>query len=189
MPSDRDIDRESATEPRSVPSGEARASIRAELAGPFMWPSSLTRVTRPLRDLGTVMDLGKLADVAAATANSGKTLGFTLISKEYIQTGLNWIHAMHRLGLNNFLIIAGDEFTCEKLDERGVPCVRADIDESEFDPSFVSHDGFSAKGLAMIALKFPVASFLLKCGYSVIFSDSDAIWLRDPMAYLRGPDI
>lgn len=188
MASDRATNNGSTTEPRSIPSGEAKAGIRAELAGPFMWPSSLTQVTRPLRDLNGVMDLGKLAEVAAA-ANDRKEIIFTLISKEYIQTGLNWIYAMHRLALNNFLIIAGDAFTFETLNERGVRSVRANIDESEFDPSFVSHDGFTAKGLAMIAFKFPVASFLLKCGYNVIFSDSDAVWLQDPMPYLRGTDI
>jgi Nucleotide-diphospho-sugar transferase len=188
MVSDRATNNGSTTEPRSIPSIEAKASIRAELAGPFMWPSSLTRVTRPLEDLSGVMDLGKLTAVAAA-ANDRKEIIFTLISKEYIQTGLNWVHAMQRIGLSNFLIIAGDTFTSETLGERGVPSVRADIDESEFDPSFVSHDGFSSKGLAMIALKFPVTSFLLKCGYSVTFSDSDAVWLQDPMPYLRGPDI
>ena len=96
---------------------------------------------------------------------------------------------MRQLKLTNFFIVSGDKFTSERLDEIGVRSIRADIDESEFDPSFVTHDGFSAKGLAMIALKFPVTSFLLKCGYSVTFSDSDAIWLQDPMVYLRDADI
>jgi hypothetical protein len=188
MPYDRTADSSSAADPRSVPGSETKARIRAELAGPFEWPTSLMRATMPLQDLSAVMDLGRLANVAAATNNRGELI-FTLISKEYIQTGLNWIYAMHRLGLNNFLVIAGDKFTSETLDQRGIASVRADIDESEFDPSFMSNDGFSAKGLAMIALKFPVTSFLLKYGYSVIFSDSDAIWLRDPMGYMGDADI
>jgi hypothetical protein len=165
-----------------------KARIRAELARDFVWPSSLAAAAKPLHDLSAVMDLGKLADVAAAI-NSGKELGFTIISKEYIQTGLNWINAMQRLGLNNFFIVAGDKTTSEKLVERGIHSVRADIDEGGFDPSFVSHDGFSAKGLAMIALKFPVMEFLVKSGYSVTFSDADAVWLHSPAAYVRGADV
>jgi hypothetical protein len=173
---------------RPVPGDELKVRIRAELAGPFMWPSSLGPVARPLRDLSAVMDLGKLAGVAE-TINNRKEISFTIISKEYINTGLNWIYAMQRLGLNNYMIISGDKFTSEKLDELGIHSVRAEIDESEFDAAFVSHDGFSAKGLAMIALKFPVTNFLVKSGYSVVFSDADAIWLHDPMAYVRGADI
>jgi hypothetical protein len=41
----------------------------------------------------------------------------------------------------------------------------------------------------MIALKFPVVQFLVKSGYSVVLSDADAVWLHDPMPYLRGSDI
>jgi hypothetical protein len=145
-------------------------------------------VTRPLQDLNAVMDLGKLADMAAAV-NSGNDISFAIVSKEYIQTGLNWIYAMHKLGLNNFIIIAGDRFTSEMLDEQGIPNVLADIDESEFDASFLSPTGFSAKGLAVSAFKFPVAQFLVKSGYSVVLSDADAVWLYDPMSYLRSADV
>jgi Nucleotide-diphospho-sugar transferase len=188
MPSDRAANSVSTAALRSIPDAELKARIRAELACGFVWPSSLAAAAKPLYDLSAVMDLGKLANVAAAV-NNGKELGFTIISKEYIQTGLNWINAMQRLGLSNFFIVAGDKTTSEKLDERGIHSVRADIDEGAFDPSFVSHDGFSAKGLAMIALKFPVMNFLVKSGYSVTFSDADAVWLDDPMAYVRGAGI
>jgi hypothetical protein len=188
MPSDQDIDDASPVAPRSIPGGELKARIRAELASHFTWPDSLMPVTRPLQDLSAVMDLRELARVAAAVEN-GKELSFTLISKEYIKTGFNWINAMLRLDLKNFLIIAGDRFTSEALDERGIPSVHADIDESEFDASFVTPIGFSAKGLAMIALKFPVAKFLSECGYSVVFSDADAVWLQDPMPHLSDADI
>jgi hypothetical protein len=188
MPSDQSATGGSAAEPRPAADGELSARIRSELAGGFTWHSSVMQACRPLEDLSTVMNLGKLADVAA-TVNNGKELSFTLISKEYIQTGLNWINAMHRLGLDNFLVICGDRFTSETLGERGVPNVLADIDESAFDSAFVALDGFSAKGLSMITLKFPITQFLLRCGYDVIFSDADAVWLQDPMPYMRGADL
>jgi hypothetical protein len=145
-------------------------------------------VARPLQDLSAAIDTGRLAEVAAAVHDGGE-LSFTLISKEYIQTGLNWINAMQRLGRKNFLVIAGDQFAADTMDQRGIHSVRANIDEDACDPSLVTHIGFSAKGLAMIALKFPVAKFLLQQGYSVVFSDADAVWLQDPMPYLREADI
>ncbi len=178
----------SADYPQSVEDRELKARVRVELARMFTLPSALRPVTRPLQDLSAMMDLGDLADVAASV-NVGMELIFTLISKEYIQTGLNWINAMRRLGLSNFIVISGDAITSERLDEQGIRSVRGEIDESEFDTSFLTHEGFSPKGLAMIAFKFPVTRFLLKCGYNVIFSDADAVWLRDPMAYVRGADI
>jgi hypothetical protein len=188
MPSAQYTNSGSAAYSQAVPNDELKARIRAELARGFTRPASLMPLTRPLQDLNAVMDLGKLEDVAAAVSN-GKALGFTLVSKEYIQTGLNWAHAMRRLGLNNFFIVSGDNFTHEFLQERGFTSVLANIDETGFDVSFVSHDGFSTKGLAMIALKFPVARFLVKSGYSVILSDADAVWLRDPMPFMQDADI
>jgi hypothetical protein len=86
-------------------------------------------------------------------------------------------------------MIAGDRFTSEMLDERDIPNVLVDIDESDFDPSFVSTTGFSAKGLAVSALKFPVSRFLVASGYSVVMSDADAVWLQDPAPYLRDTDV
>ena len=41
--------------------------------------------------------------------------------------------------------------------------------ENGSDRSFVSSTGFSAKGLAVSAFKFPVVHFLVKSGYSVVF--------------------
>ena len=134
------------------------------------------------------MDLGALRDAAAAV-HSNQEVAFAIISREYIQTGLNWIHAMGRIGLDHFLVVAGDAFTMETLRNLGVCCVRAEVDEQQFDPSFVSRDGFSAKGVALCAFEYPVAHFLLKAGFHVVLSDADALWLRDPMPYLRHADL
>ncbi len=188
MPTDPDADSGCSSGQQTAPGDDLKVRVRAELASSFMRPPSLASTAQPLHDLSAVIDLRKLAEVAA-TVNVGKEVGFTIVSKEYIQTGLNWIYAMHRLGAGNFLIIAGDQFTSDQLEERGIPSVRAYIDESKFDPTFVSDDGFSAKGLAMISLKFPVTNFLLKSGYSVIFSDADAVWLGNPMAHIRDADL
>jgi hypothetical protein len=183
MPSDQ-----AAADTQPVRDGMLKARIRTELATRFIWPPPLMAATRPLRDLAAVMDTGKLLAVAA-TVHDNREIGFTIISKEYIQTGLNWVYAMRRLGLKNFLIVAGDQTTADILDELGVANVVANVDDQGFDASFVSHDGFSAKGLSMIALKFPVARVLLAHGYSVVFSDADAVWLNDPMPYVRDADV
>jgi hypothetical protein len=167
---------------------DIKSRIRMGLADLYTWPASLVSAARPLTDLGSIMDLDRLLSVAAAVSTD-RELSFAIVSREYVHTGLNWIHAMQSLGLKNFLIISCDSFTSDMLDERGIPNVLAVIDESAFDPSFVSTTGFSAKGLAVSAFKFPVAHFLVKAGYSVVLSDADAVWLRDPMPYLRDADL
>lgn len=189
MPTDPDINGAPEAQSRYVSDGELNARIGAELTHEFAWPPSMIPSARPLRDLGAVIDPDRLAEAAAAAASHGAYLTFTLVSKEYIQTGLNWVHAMRRLGRNDFLVICGDQFTYETLSGRGIHLVRAHLAESEFDRSSISRVGFSAKGLAMIALKFPVARFLVRAAYNVIFSDADAVWLRDPIPYLQGSDI
>jgi hypothetical protein len=178
----------SEAQPRFVSGGELNAGIRDELAGEFAWPPSMIPVTRPLQDLTAVIDPGTLAEVAAAASNNSNLI-FTLVSKEYIQTGLNWIRATQRLGIDDFLVICGDQFAYETLSGLGIHTVRAHINEGELDASFLSRVGFSAKGLAMTALKFPVARLLVGAGYNVIFSDADAVWLRDPRPYIDGSDI
>ncbi len=175
-------------DPRTVPDAGTVARIRTDLANRFTWPAELRSVSRPLHDLDRMMDLDKLLRLAGAV-HSGNELAFAIMSKEYIQTGLNWICAMTRIGLNNFIILSGDQITSDLLDARGVPNVLTVIDESGFDPSFVSTTGFSAKGLAVSAFKFPVARFLANAGYHVVLSDADAVWLRDAMPYLRGADV
>jgi hypothetical protein len=162
--------------------------VRADLTKQFAWPAPLLSASRPLHDLGSVMDLKKLTDVAAEV-NTDRELSFAIVSKEYLQTGLNWVNAMHRIGLSNFVILAGDSVTSDLFDRRGIPNVLTVIDESGFDPTFVSATGFSAKGLAVSAFKFPVARFLAEVGYHVVLSDADAVWLHDAMPYLRDADV
>jgi hypothetical protein len=188
MPASPTAGGNAGADPRSGQEGGLAAGIRADLASHFAWPSSLLSASRPLYDLGSVMDLDKLTDVAAAV-NTDKELSFAVVSKEYLQTGLNWVNAMRRIRLSNFVILAGDSVTANLFDQRGIPNVLTVIDESGFDPTFVSTTGFSAKGLAVSAFKFPVARFLAESGYHVVLSDADAVWLHDAMPYLRGADV
>jgi hypothetical protein len=188
VPSDQTALIDTIAGSQSRPDNELKDRIRFELAGLYTWPSSLLPVAQPLIDLSSRIDLDQLLRIVTRISTD-REVTFAIVSKEYVHTGLNWIHAMQRLGLNNFLIVAGDTVTATMLNERGIPNILAVIDESTFDPSFVSTTGFSAKGLAVSAFKFPVAHFLVQSGYSVVLSDADAVWLRDPMPCLRGSDL
>src|ERR1700677_309642 len=116
----RPDDRGASGSLRSVPDAGLKASIRAELEARFTWPIALKSVDQPLQDLGTVMDLGKLRALAASFHHQ-REITFAIVSREYIRTGINWVHAMHRIGVRNFLIVAGDATTAHTFDTLGVP--------------------------------------------------------------------
>ncbi len=67
-----------------------RLRMHDELAREFAWPASLLPLNRPLRDLAAAIDPDSLAAMAAVAHNKNN-LTFTLISQEYMQTGLNWV--------------------------------------------------------------------------------------------------
>lgn len=95
---------------------------------------------------------------------------------------------MRRIGWTNYLVIAGDSATHRVLSALSIPCVESRIDVIGNDPSYLSPGGFTLRGLAITAMKFPIVERLLRLGLNVIFSDADAIWLKDPMKVINELD-
>ncbi len=127
--------------------------------------------------------------VMGAEREMGGTIAVTFISQEYARVGLNWVEAMRRLGLRNYLVIAGDLPTFRALDALSVACVEARLEGAARHAADVSPVGFTYKGLAMTALKFPLVHTLLRMGLNVIMSDADAVWLKDPMTAIVKWDV
>lgn len=167
---------------------DLKNKARADLSALYSWPAHLLDLAVPLHDLESRLDLKQLSDVAAAV-HQYREITFAIVSREYLCIGRNWVYAMRKIGLSNFFILAGDTDTAKAFDRMRVPNVLARIDESAFDPDFISSTGFTAKGLAVSAFKFPVTAFLVKSGYHVVMSDADAIWLKDATPHVRGADI
>lgn len=164
---------------------EARA--RAASTENLLWGGDSETLRRPLFHLGAVLDVETLTSTAASCEQRG-TIAVTFISQEYAGVGLNWIAAMGRLGWTNYVVIAGDSPTARALEALSVSCVEAVFPESVEGALPVNAVGFTRKGLAMTALKFPVVRALLCLGLNVIMSDADAVWLQDPMAVLDSKD-
>jgi hypothetical protein len=172
----------------NLTSEERKNKARADLSALYSWPDHLRDLATPLHDLASRIDLQHLARVAA-DVHRYREVTFAIVSREYLRIGRNWVHAMRKAALTNFFILSGDPETAATFDGMGVPNVLAGIDESSFDPNFISTTGFTAKGLAVSAFKFPVTAFLAKAGYHVVMSDADAIWLADVAPHVRGADI
>jgi Nucleotide-diphospho-sugar transferase len=146
----------------------------------LLWHESQAGAKKPLDDLNAVLDQTALFQLAEAT-HLGRTLTVSFLTKEYLSIGLTWIEAMKSIRLWNYIIIAGDRETSRTLKERDVSFIEALLDVAGADPSYLSPGGFTATGVAISAVKFPVVLSLLKGGFNVVLSDVDAIWFRNPM--------
>lgn len=168
--------------------GDWEARVRESSLEGLLWDAASDGARKPLYDLNTVVDAEALAATATTNATE-RTIAVTFMSREYARVGLNWVEAMRRLGWSHYLVIAGDLQTRRALDALSVPCVEARVADGATDASYVSAVGFTRKGLAMTALKFPIVRALLRLGLSVIMSDADAVWLKNPMTPIASWDV
>jgi hypothetical protein len=85
---------------------------------------------------------------------------------KYLDVLLNWLIAIHRLGIRNYLVVSLDETIHAFLVERAFPSV------------LIKMDGPLRN---LWRLRLVILRELCAHGVDVIHSDIDAIWLRDPI--------
>ena len=159
-------------------------AMREEQALRYPWGNDLIAARRPLEDIAAVLDVSRLRRLAAERQRDG-TVAITFVTYNYLAVGLNWVESLRRLGLSHFVVIAGDPQTASAMSDRGIENVEAATGASSLAVNFKSPAEFSREGLAMATVKFPVVRELLGQGLNVVFSDADALWLRDPTPYLQ----
>jgi hypothetical protein len=94
---------------------------------------------------------------------------------DYFRFIKNWIAAMNRIDLKDFLIVAMDDDLFAALDGRGLPVFRFSYDGSLADFWIKRVEIFHA---------------LCENGVDFIHSDADAIWLTDPIPdYFSNPQV
>lgn len=84
----------------------------------------------------------------------------------YLPVLNNWLYAIERLGITNYLIIALDEVLLAHLQSRHVPVLLRPCD-----PVLES----------LWIHRIAVIQEILMTGYDVLHSDADAVWLKDPL--------
>lgn len=83
----------------------------------------------------------------------------------------NWHAAIHKLNINNYIIISLDQESFDYFNKNNITTMLWPIDSS--DKSLVlSHLWYH---------RMVIMNILLKNGFTFIHSDVDAIWLRDPI--------
>ncbi len=153
----------------------------------LLWEPDSDEARRPLYDLDSVVDVRGLARLANARAHL-RTIAVTFVSVEYSSVGRNWVNAMRRIGNRAYVAVAGDRGTLELLRRLGAASVVAHVARQRASCTAVNAVGFTRKGVAMNALKFPIVRALLAEGLNVILCDADAVWLQDPLTLLDSTD-
>ena len=88
----------------------------------------------------------------------------------YLPVLQNWLTAMDRLKIDNYLIIALDKDLHTYLKDKSIPTL---LRPCELDLG------------KLWVHRVEILLELMKQGYDVIHSDADAIWLKDPLPYLN----
>lgn len=88
----------------------------------------------------------------------------------YLEVLENWLAAMHRIGVESYEVICLDEPLYRELQRRKIPSLLRPC-APELGELWVH--------------RIEVISEFLESGCSVIHSDADAVWLKDPRGYLE----
>lgn len=116
-----------------------------------------------------VPDAALKAIVECVAGSKFVVLAFS--NKRYLRVLRNWIVAMKRSGVGNFLIIALDEKTRKECARLRVACYKITV------------DGSNHKQLMRARVR--IFRDLTKMRVDFVSSDLDAVWLRDPLPYLE----
>jgi hypothetical protein len=153
-------------------------SMRLECIKGYQWPPELLHHTRVLDSFaGVIHTIALLKTISHY--NKSEDIIVTLVSKEYLHVGKLWLSMIKRLNQKQYIVIAADAETAAFLNEMQVPnCCVSLQGLPEDKEGFVSPTGFTEKGLAISALKFPFVRFILEQGFHVLLLDIDALLLQ-----------
>ena len=121
----------------------------------------------------TATDDPALRAVAAKSAE-GIPVIIAFSNRLYLRVLRNWVAAMRRLQIENFVIIALDE-------ETRAECAALSV------PHGIAHAG-SSQFKDLMRARVKLFRDLAGRGIDFINSDLDAVWLRDPLPYLESLD-
>jgi hypothetical protein len=122
-----------------------------------------------------------LEDSLRKKAINGTTVIVALTNAGYVDYTINLYRSMEQLGLHAALLVfALQQDAVDSLSAAGISSVLFD-DGSPAGFVSIQEKGFSVVTTA----KLKVVHLLLSYGYTVLFTDGDVVWLKDPLPYLQ----
>lgn len=126
----------------------------------------------------------ELLAAAARAANAsadGSSIVVVTASRDYAAVLTNWLVAMERLSLRNWVVVCFDAYVQSLLERRGAKtCVRCRLGESA-----AARD---RRHKQIWTVRVEMLAVLVE-KYKVTLSDLDAIWLRDAHPFLDSADV
>ncbi|KAL8026724.1 hypothetical protein ABFX02_14G047500 [Erythranthe guttata] len=95
-----------------------------------------------------------------------------------------WFTNIKKVGISNYLVVALDDAIVDFCKSNNVPVYQRDPDEG------IDSIGKTGGNHAVSALKFKILREFLQLGYSILLSDVDIVFLRNPFEHLyRDSDV
>ncbi|KAK9164090.1 hypothetical protein Syun_004992 [Stephania yunnanensis] len=95
-----------------------------------------------------------------------------------------WFHSIKKVGIPNYLVVALDEETESFCKSKDVPVYKRDPDDG------IDDIGRTGTNHAVSGLKFRILREFLQLGYSVLLSDVDIVYIRNPFDHIyRDSDV
>lgn len=157
-----------------------RNSMRISCISGYEWPMELIHFTDVLNSLDGKIDLEAFLKIIQSYDTKEDVI-VTLLSKEYLNVGKIWLAMLKRIGIKQYVVIAADIDTGVFLDSINVPnCKIIFAEDFNSNENFRSRTGFTDKGLAVTALKYPTVKLILELGYNVLLMDIDSLLFKKP---------
>ena len=120
-----------------------------------------------------------LLDVCASVCAPGGDLVVTFANWSHADFVINWLVGIRRLGITSFVVVALDGRSLRFFSRLGVPCALW------HDPSSPEQAVYTLGFRAICNEKPHLVLCLLSAGYNVVWTDSDIVWLRNPLPFFR----
>lgn len=167
-----------------------KKKLRQKSIEDYLWPKGFTECINPLESFSSVVDINNLQKTISQY-DKNLDIFLSFLSKEYLVVGQMWYSYFSKSGNKQHLIIVTDKASvdfCKKNSITHFVCLYPE--KFENDTSYLSKTGFSKKGLAITALKFPFVKFLVQSGYNTFLVDIDALILQSNIdKFTKGADI
>lgn len=150
----------------------------------YEWTGDIENAKLPLEALAYALDVDALVNLAHSKKKEGRII-IAFLSEEYKATGSVWLEKINTIGLMNYVLVSTDEITSLALSESKIPHCIARVHYTTPSGNYQSKSGFSAKGVSITALKYPVVLALVQSGLDVLLCDIDALLLGNPFMHIE----
>eukprot|EP00854_Cymbomonas_tetramitiformis_P000671 gene671-1124_t len=126
-----------------------------------------------------------LTDELVLRAAMDRTLAVIFVDAVTLDWAFNWVAHSKRAGMTKHLVGARDGYSLYKLVKAGVPAFAAVTEGTSVESwkSPPSNDFESQSADEIARERIQVLDTALKAGVDVLISDSDTVWLKNPLRY------